>query len=180
MRKRQGRSQRARKALVLALPLSLGWTVYTAQPTIGNFLLGYAFSVVAVLASGLQGESLRWRNPLRQLTALVQYVLRLALEALLSGIRVAVVILKPNMPVQDGLQDVSTFDESESELVSAICAHGITLTPGEQVIDFEETEDRGVIMVVHSLDMERSRPTLEEDQQARLKRVRRILGHDRK
>ena len=55
------------KRIVLALPLSIGWTIYTAQPTPGNFLLGYIFSVIVLTATGLKGESVNLKNAVFQL-----------------------------------------------------------------------------------------------------------------
>ena len=164
--------------MLLALPLAFGWTIYTAQPTPGNFLLGYFFSVVVVVGTGLRGDSLRLRNAPKQIYNLVAYVLFLAFEVLVAGVKVARVVLTPRMPINPGFTDLNTYDKSRDALISAVSAHGITITPGELVVDFKETSDEGVVMIVHSLNIDTSAQSLERDQQTRLKRIRGILGHD--
>ena len=75
------------KRIVLALPLALGWTIYTAQPTPGNFLLGYIFSIVVLIATGLHGQSFNLRSAPRQLYNLFVYVVYMAFEVLGAGVK---------------------------------------------------------------------------------------------
>ncbi len=165
------------KRLVMALPLALGWTIYTAQPTPGNLLLGYVFGIAVVGATGFRGDSFRLKNPPRQLYNLLAYTLYMASEVLLAGIDVARIILSPSLPIEPGLSRVDTQDSTQSELISAASAHGITITPGELVVDFDESPD-GVTMIVHSLNIETSAQQLDADQQKRLRRILGILGYD--
>lgn len=166
------------RIMIMALPLAIGWTIYTAQPTPGNFLLGYVFSILVLVATGLRGESLRLRNAPLQLYNLVAYTVYLATEVLRAGITVSRMILSPSLPINPGISRVKTHDETQSELISAISAHGITITPGELVVDFAETREDGVVMIVHSLNTELSGQRLDEDQKKRLARIKGILGHD--
>ena len=165
------------KRLVMALPLALGWTIYTAQPTVGNFLLGYVLSIVVVGATAFRGDSFRLKNPARQLYNLLAYTLYMAREVLLAGIGVARIIISPSLPINPGMSRIDTQDESQSELISAASAHGITITPGELVVDFEETPE-GALMLVHSLNIDVSAQQLDADQSRRLRRITGILGHD--
>ncbi|MCY4073001.1 MAG: Na+/H+ antiporter subunit E [Chloroflexi bacterium] len=166
------------KRIVLALPLSIGWTIYTAQPTPGNFLLGYIFSVVVLTATGLKGDSVNLKNAVLQLYNLIAYVLFLSKEVFVSGVQVARIIISPSLPIDPGITRVKTQDESKSALISAVSAHGITITPGELVVDFEERGDETVLMIVHSLTISESGKRLDQDQSLRLKRIKGILGHD--
>lgn len=166
------------KRIVLALPLSVGWTIYTAQPTPGNFLLGYIFSVVVLTATGLKGDSVNLKNAAVQVYNLLAYVVFLTKEVLVSGVQVARIILSPRLPIDPGITWVKTQDKSKSALISAVSAHGITITPGELVVDFEEKQDEGVLMIVHSLNKSESGKRLDQDQSIRLKRIKGILGHD--
>ena len=75
------------KVMIMAFPLAVGWTIYTSQPTPGNFLLGYLFSVVVVMATGLRGDSLKIRNAPRQLYNFVAYIVFLAYEVLVRALR---------------------------------------------------------------------------------------------
>ncbi len=172
------RAQDIGKVMLMALPLAGGWTIYTAQEGPGNFALGYVLSLLAVYASGLRGDSVKLRNAPRQLFSLMEYVVFMAWEVLRSGVRVAWVVLSPAMPVESRTVYVDTQDETGNQLISAISAHGITITPGELVVDFEETKGEGVTMIVHSLWRTADEDSLKEDQKARLKRIKRILGHD--
>lgn len=166
------------KVMLLALPLAIGWTIYTAQPTPGNLLLGYLFSVSVLIATGIRGESIRLRNAPRQLYNLFAYTLYLASEVLSAGIKVSRVILMPSLPINPGISTVNTQDITENELISAVSAHGITITPGELVVDFEATGEEGVNMIVHSLNLDSSGESLDDDQSRRLMRIKGILGHD--
>ena len=163
--------------MIMAFPLDIGWTIYTSQPTPGNFLLGYLFSIVVVMATGLRGDSLKIRNAPRQLYDLVADIVFLAYEILVAGVEVARIILSSSLPIGPGYSSVNTFDKTENELVSAISAHGITITPGDLVVDSEDTHEDGIMMIVHSLNMDTSAQSLEHDQQTRLKRIKGILGH---
>ncbi len=166
------------KRLILAIPLAIGWTIYTAQPSIANIILGYVFSLIVLTAVGVKGETFNLKNLPLQAINLVAYVLFLAYEVLITGITVARYILDPQLPINPGIVKVNTQDETENPVISAISAHGITITPGEMVVDFEETPDNGVLMIVHSLQIEDTKLNLDNDQTRRLKRIKGILGYD--
>lgn len=166
------------RAVLLALPLAFGWTIYTAQPTPGNFVLGYVFSIASVMLTGVSGKSLRIRKDWRQAYNLLAYVVFMSKEILVAGFKVSRIVLSRDMPIKPGISFVNTGDKNEDELISAISAHGITITPGELVVDFQETSDAGVLMIVHSLNMDDSESNVQRDQEIRLKRIKGILGHD--
>ena len=140
--------------------------------------MAYVFSLVVLVATGQRGDSFRLRNAPLQIYNLIAYILYLAKEVLVSGVKVALVVLAPELKISPGTTELSTFDESKNDLVSAVSAHGITITPGELVVDFKESSAEGATMIVHSLNSEVSAQRLEQDQRARLKRIRGILGHD--
>lgn len=166
------------KRLMLAIPLAIGWTIYTAQLTIGNIVLGYIFSFAVLSAIGVHGDSFNLKNIPMQVINIVLYVLILAYKVFISGFDVARIILSPTLPIHPGTATVNTQDKTENAVISAISAHGITITPGELVIDFEETDDDGVLMIVHSLNFDKSKPNLDNDQTIRLKQIKGILGYD--
>ena len=172
------RAQKSGKSLVMALPLAIGWTIYTAQPTPGNFVLAYIFSLVVIMATGQRFDNFHLRNAPLQLYNLIAYVLFLANEVLVSGLKVALIVLAPELKISPDTTELNTFDESKNDLISAISAHGITITPGELVVDFKETNGQGATMIVHSLTSEASAERLENEQRLRLKRIKGILGHD--
>lgn len=164
------------KRLILSIPLTMGWIIYTGQANIGNIVLGYIFSFAVLLAVGFRGENFALKNIPRQTVNLVIYVLRLGYEVLISGLTVTRLTLTPSLPIKPDMAKVKTQDETRNPVISAISAHGITITPGELVVDFEENEEEGVIMIVHSLHMDQSVHTLDSDQTTRLEQIKGILG----
>lgn len=118
------------------------------------------------------------RSAPRQIYNLIAYIMFLASEVLVAGVKVSRIVLSPSLPINPGISAVNTQDKSEDELISAISAHGITITPGELVVDFEETSEDGVMMIVHSLNSDASSQSLDDDQHIRLQRIKGILGHD--
>jgi multicomponent Na+:H+ antiporter subunit E len=90
----------------------------------------------------------------------------------LSSVDVARRVLNPDMPLNPGILRVDTQDEDESDITAAFSAHGITITPGELVVDF----DGSLTMYVHCLDMEESAKHAVAAQARRLKLLRRIIG----
>ena len=108
------RARKSGKALVMALPLAIGWTIYTAQPTPGNFLLAYVFSLVVIVATGQRFDNFRLSNVPLQIYNLIAYVLFLANEVLVSGVKVALIVLAPELKISPDTTELSTFDESKN------------------------------------------------------------------
>ena len=127
----------------------------------------------------MRGDTFRLNNIPRQLFYIVAYTLFLAKEVLISGLQVARITLMPSLPIDPGIIRINTQDKTENSVISAISAHGITITPGELVIDFEDApDDEGLLMVIHSLNLSQSASNLDNDQTTRLQRIKGILGYD--
>ena len=73
------------KVMILALPLAIGWTIYTAQPTPGNFLLGYIFSALGAYGDRHTRRERETAQRAAQLYNLVAYTVYLASEVLSAG-----------------------------------------------------------------------------------------------
>jgi len=166
------------KRLILAIPLAIGWTIYTAQLSIGNIILGYVFSFIVLLAIGVRGDTFNLTNIPRQIFYFTAYILFLSYEVLISGLQVARITLMPSLPIDPGVTRINTQDKTENPVISAISAHGITITPGELVVDFEETSEDGILMVIHSLNITNSESSLDSAQSTRLQRIKGMLGYD--
>ncbi|NDJ60592.1 MAG: Na+/H+ antiporter subunit E [Chloroflexi bacterium] len=159
------------RLVVLAIPLAILWVLLTSITTIESFIIGYVLSFgILILARGHTGELQLLRLPI-QLGALLVYVLRLARDIMLSSIDVARRVLAREMPLNPGIVAVPTH--SDDEVIAALSAHAITITPGSLAVDFEENE----IIFVHTLDVETIGENLEADQRKRLGLLRRMLGH---
>ena len=166
------------KRLILAIPLAIGWAIYTAQLSIGNVILGYIFSFIVLIAVGVRGDTFHLTNLPRQIFYLTAYILLLSYDVLKSGLQVAQITLMPSLPIDPGMTRINTQDKTENPIISAISAHGITITPGELVVDFEETPEEGILMVIHSLNITNSASNLDNAQSTRLQRIKGMLGYD--
>jgi|GEM_PF-361923 len=172
--------------LVYTVVMAVLWMIFARQLSIEGFLVGVAFgfAIVQVVrvntgAFGEEDEELSLLKIPSQFFALIVYILRLTVDVILSGIDVAGKVLQPRMPIDPGTTYISTQDESNNSVISALSAHSITITPGELVIDYGEDEHGNTTMLVHTLDKEASnREKLEKDQTNRLKLIRQILGKD--
>ena len=180
--------------LLIALPLSLLFMTVSDQWSIQGFVLGYAIGFgVMLLIGDIPGETNVVRLP-SQLFWLTRYVLRLAWDILLSGFDVARRVLDPRLPINPGELLVSTQDDTQNIILSALSAHSITVTPGEMVED-SVTHDVGLqeldgtptggggrkrknqplFMVVHTLDIDESNSRADREQAQRMRLLRRFV-----
>ncbi len=156
----------------LAFPLALIWMALTTQTTLDSFLVGYLLGLaVLVLLDSSTRAGLR--HVPRAMAAALIYLLVLLRDIFLSGIDVARLVLSPRMALKPGVIRVPIDDEEGSEVIAALSAHAMTITPGELVIGFE---DDNRVMLVHCLDVDDSLRTVQADQAQRLGYFRRMLG----
>lgn len=159
------------QVFLLAVPLALIWMMLTQQINLAGFILGYVIGVILV-GLAFQRTSRRF-NPVtlpKQALALVVYVVVLLWDILLSGIDVVLRIIGVR-PVNPGIIRVSLQDKSE--VIAALSAHGITITPGQLVVDFDEQEQ---VVYIHCLDIDFSAPKVDAEQTRRLRYLRRFLA----
>jgi multicomponent Na+:H+ antiporter subunit E len=175
------------QTLLLSVPMALLWMIFSHQLSLEGFLVGYVFgfAIMLIVRSNTSFEEddppVRIAKIPSQLIALVVYIVTLAKDIFFSGIDVAGRVLDPKLRIKPGIHRISTQDNTNNHLISALSAHSITITPGELVIDFEEDENGQTILIVHALDKEASDTSkLERDQARRLQLIRRILGMDTK
>lgn len=168
---------------VLSVPMALLWMIFAGQISIEGFIVGYVlgFAVVTVIRLNTSFEdaesSVTISKIPSQIVALVIYIVKLALDVFLSGIDVAGKVLQPKMPIKPGIHTISTQDDSNNNLISALSAHSITITPGELVIDYGQDDEGQTLMLVHVLDKEVSnKDKLDHDQSKRLNLIRRIIS----
>lgn len=162
---------------LIALPMAVVWVILTNQVSPVSFGIGYvlSFFVAATLA---RSRSVPLEvNPLKlpgQVFALTLYTLRLGWDILNSGVDVALRVFGLR-PLNPAIVAVDTEDEEDDPLISGLSAHGITITPGNLVVDFSEDAQT---MYVHMLDVNTFEPQAAREQQARVRLFRRILGYD--
>jgi multisubunit Na+/H+ antiporter MnhE subunit len=155
------------QVLLLAVFPALGWVILTQQVNLAGLLIGY------VIGAGLVGMMMtrteRRFNPRslpRQAFGLLVYIVVLLWDIWNSGIDVLFRVIGMR-PVNPGILRVSVQDESE--IVAGLSAHGITITPGQLVVDFDEQQG---VVYVHCLDVEANIPKIEQEQSRRLKYLR--------
>lgn len=171
--------------IVLAFPMALVWMIFSTNLSIEGFLVGYVlgFAVIVIVRSQTRRDEdiQRQMNIARipqQIVFLLIYIVRLGWDVLLSGFDVAIRVLQPTIPIEPDVKRVKTQDPDNNELVSALSAHSITITPGELVIDYEPDGD-DTVMLVHVLDKKQStEESLAKAQTQRLSMIQRILGLD--
>lgn len=165
--------------LLLSVPLALAWIALTGIFSLESFVVGL---VSSVLVTALIFPTLRVRHH-RELrlwdrtSAAVQYTVILFRDIYLSAIDVARRVIDPNMPLKPGIIAIPTDytppadSVGLADVVAAVSAHGITITPGELVIGFEGN----TVMYVHCLDVDASSANGAGNQAKRLALLRRIL-----
>jgi len=159
---------------LLAISFAIVWMILTATMTIEGFLVGFVLGFAILFSLKLDNLRVNFGRLPDQIKAFVVYSVTLAWDIWKCSVDVAKRVLNPNMPMNPGILAVQTQDSDESDFVAAFSAHGITITPGELVVDF----DGGHTMFVHCLDVEASAQNAEAGQLKRLKLLRRIIGKD--
>jgi multisubunit Na+/H+ antiporter MnhE subunit len=171
--------------LVLAVPLAFFWMALARIVTLPGFIVGYVFATAAlfvVLSSNRkyphaaeEPEVKLARLPLQALLVL-RYIIVLAVDIFLSSLDVAKRIVKPTVDVQPTIYRIPTMDPDNRSVVTALSSHGITITPGTLVVDYEE-EDGQTIMIVHTLDkVQWDERSALEGQRRRYQQIVRMLG----
>jgi multicomponent Na+:H+ antiporter subunit E len=158
--------------MLLAFPLAVLWTIVSGSISLDSLLVGYVLGVAILLVMQVRNVQITWRRLPDQIAAFLVYTLTLARDIVLSSVDVARRVLDPELPLNPGRISVPTQDETESDFIGAFSAHGITITPGELVVDFEDNRT----MLVHCLDVEASAKIATEAQARRLRLLRRIKG----
>jgi multicomponent Na+:H+ antiporter subunit E len=172
-----------RNTLILSCVMALLWMLIARQVSPQGFIVGYLFGFGVLWILRLNTSIEDDEEPISlarvpsQLLALAIYSYRLTLDVILSGTDVAKRVVMPQMNINPGIHTISTLDRTSNPMISGLSGHGITITPGELVIDYETTEDGQTMMIVHALDKESSDVAkLEGDQRKRLVLIRKILG----
>ncbi len=160
--------------VLLAVPFAIVWMIVTATMTAGGFLVGFILGFAVLLSLKMQKIHVNYRRLPDQILAFFIYLATLSRDIWNCSVDVAKRVINPNMPMNPGIIAVRTQDPDESDFVAAFSAHGITITPGELVVDFDGSHT----MFVHCLDLDASSQNADAAQLKRLKLLRRIMGRD--
>jgi multicomponent Na+:H+ antiporter subunit E len=143
------------------LLLTIFYLGITVNLEILNILAGLLIATGVAFLLPSEKTLLRWRELPQILLATVQYIVILAYDLMKSGFQVAGMVLSPKMKIQQGIGAIHT--EVESEIGVALSAHAITLTPGELVVEIDETGH----FYMHCLDATKSAEYAQEAQKMR-------------
>ncbi|HVU11052.1 MAG TPA: Na+/H+ antiporter subunit E [Phototrophicaceae bacterium] len=160
--------------LLLALPLALVWMVVTATISVGSLFVGWLIGVALLLLIRREHKTIQWNRLPDQIVAFLIYSVTLGRDVINCSLDVAKRVIQREMPINPGILAVPTQDASENDVIAAFSAHGITITPGELVLDF----DGAKTMYVHCLDVEASAQSADGAQTKRLHMLQRIIGAD--
>lgn len=150
------------------MALALAWTAITGSFTLGNFMLGFAIGVAALLVTQhVPGVPHYTKRPL-YLLALGAYT---AIEVTLANLRVAREIVTGD--IHPALLSVET--DAESDLEITLLAALVTLTPGTTVVDLSPDGKR---ILVHFTNLppggpDAARRSVKEGFERRILRVTR-------
>ncbi len=157
---------------VLAVPMAVLWMLVSSTISAGSFVVGYALGFAILYVVNVCNVEISYRKLPSQVAALFIYTVTLMRDIWLSSMDVAKRVLDPNLPLNPGVIAVATQDATECDFNAAFSAHGITITPGELVVDFDGSHT----MYVHCLDTEASSKSAPAAQAKRLKLLNRIKG----
>ena len=161
-------------AALLAVPIAVVWMILTASVSIGSFLVGFLLGFAILFALKLNTIQINAGRLPDQLAAFVVYIVTLLRDIWMCSVDVAKRVLNPKLPMNPGIIAVPTQDPDQSDVTAAFSAHGITITPGELVVDFDGSHT----MYVHCLDVDASAQNADGAQAKRLKLLRRMIGKD--
>lgn len=147
-------------AMYLMLTQSLAWN---------NLVTAVAIGALASVLTAPRGAGLPLRRLPAAIIALAIYVPRLIVDIIKCGVTVAGFILDPKLPIRPGIVAVKS---GGNDVVTALSAHAITITPGEQVL---EIGDDGT-MYTHCLDAVSSGAGADTAQTARRELLEKIFA----
>jgi multicomponent Na+:H+ antiporter subunit E len=163
--------------LLLAVPMALVWMPLTGQVNLGGFLVGMLLGVaiLQVILPELSSSAIHWSRVPDQCLAASVYLLTLFRDIWISAFDVAGRVIQRKIPMKPGIIETVTqvqgLDPHQAEIIAAVSAHGITITPGELVVDFDGSER----MYVHCLDIDASLRVADSNQARRIALLRRIF-----
>ncbi len=159
--------------LLSALPIALIWCSVTGHVTLDSFGFGFVLGLLTLILLRQVGVRYAKVGSLRQPLAMLIYTGVLLWSAFTSSVRVARLVLTPDLRLKTAILAVKTSKRGRpNELLTALSAHGITATPGQFVLDIDDDDT----LYVHCLELPESREALEHEQAERLKLLRPIIG----
>ena len=145
------------------LVLTLTWLALTGSWTAANGLLGF---VLASFASSFAREQRRPRDITPRPFKIVLLALLFLYELLLSGLRVARLVLSPRMQLKPGIFAYPLRVDRNFEIT--LLANLITLTPGTLSVDVSDDRRTLYVHAIDCADPELSRRDIAEGFERRI------------
>ncbi len=124
--------------------LALAWAAVSGSFSLGNLIFGFVLAALALSLIREQVGSVGYFSRLRRVTSLL---LLFIYELVQSAVRVAVLVIKPDMNLKPG---IIAYDlKVDRDLEITLLANLITLTPGTLSVDV--SSDRSTLYI-HALD----------------------------
>jgi len=158
--------------LLAGLPLAVVWCLITGHVSLDSLLVGYVIGIMSLLILRRLGVRFGKLRSLDQIVALFIYTGAILVTGFRSSLKIVKMVLAPKIELKTGIIALDTGDQSESQLLTALSAHGINTTPGEVVIDIAD----GGILYIHCIDLAATQRVVHEEQAQRLQLLRRITG----
>jgi multicomponent Na+:H+ antiporter subunit E len=157
---------------VLTLILAVIWAAITGTFTLLNLLLGAAIGVIALF---ILRASLAPPRRLRQVRRLVSLAGLFFYELLMSAVKVAIIVLKPDLraSLRPGIIAVPLDVKSNAEIT--LLANLITLTPGTLSIDLSEDRSK---LFVHVITLETPEAVIADIKNGFEKKVMEVYADD--
>lgn len=151
------------------VPITLLYIGLTNNLQLSNWLLGVALAILITVLIQPAPSTLKWAKIPSALAGTILFVLTLFWELLISSLQVSKIVLSKEMPLRQGIYALPSG--SDSDWVTVLSAHAITLTPGEMVVEI----DQQGTLYTHSLDIVNSEQNGPRSQEQRVKYLKRVF-----
>jgi multicomponent Na+:H+ antiporter subunit E len=158
--------------LFAGLPIAVVWCLITGHVSLDSLLVGYVIGIISLAILRRLGVRFGKLHSLDQLFALLIYTGTILMTGFRSSLKIVKMVLAPKIELKTGIIALDTGDLSESQLLTALSAHGINSTPGELVIDIAD----GGVLYIHCIDLAATQRVVHEEQAQRIGLLRRITG----
>jgi multicomponent Na+:H+ antiporter subunit E len=138
--------------LAYNLLLAVTWMAVTGAYTLPNFALGFAFGVVSVYILREQINAGTYFRRAGRVTSLTLHFIK---ELVMSAVKVAVMVLSPDMKLKSGIFAYHTDLKTDAQIT--LLANLITLTPGTLTMDVSEDKRTLYIHAVDCSDIDATR-----------------------
>jgi len=135
--------------LLINLLLMLAWVFVTSSFSEVNLLFGFLLGLVAIFLIREQVGTISYLVRIRRIISLALLFLK---ELVLSAVRVAVLVLRPNMNLKPGIFAFPLTVDRDFEI--ALLANMITLTPGTLSVDVSPDRKFLYVHAVNCSDIE--------------------------